>query len=365
MKPVSLTASEALSSLARLGKDRDLEPAAWQEWEQNTFLPFILPPKHLFTPPAWQNVRDDLLGPTSTGWEASTQELDQRHRTLFLSPWGTLSKAVLSGLITTSDLAQCGITKDSVRRYLEELPAGEFDQLTQLQEIGVRARDYTALRVYDLSATLRTLALFDCLDLVDAPPIIARLRAHQVLAGHSLEGRMPLADCRAVHGLFHCMNEPLRDTYHALTVLSLLRGLDQIDQAACRAGLLRLHRGKGYFRLENNRNPGLVIFGDARDTAYAFESFRILNALDRVKDLVKWVFVSPVFKPEPLSEGLRLVNFLEMEAWLYQQRLQAFLTNHRQDPGRPIPSLFDLAQNHLTSQAQGESSWPIGNALRP
>lgn len=353
MKPVSLTASEVRSTLARLGQDRDTDPAAWREWEENTYLPFSLPPKNLFTPPAWQNLRDNLLSPATTNPEFSSQDRQRWHRAL-LNPGSTLAKAVLSGTITPADLAEFGITKDSVREYLLWLPQRELDELTRLREIGVRAREYTALRVYELSGTLRMLALFDCLDLVEATPIIAELCAHQVREGNVLEGRMPLVDRREVHGLFHCVNEPLRDTYHALNILSLLGGLDQMDQAACREGLLRLHRGKGYFRLENHRNPGLVIFGDARDTAYAFESLRILNALDCVKDLAKWVFVSPEFKPEPTSDGPRLVNSENIEAWLYQQRLQAFLKNHQQDPGRPIPSLFDPAQNHLTSEVLGE-----------
>ncbi|HOW64065.1 MAG TPA: RNA polymerase sigma factor [Candidatus Paceibacterota bacterium] len=364
LQPASITESQIRSTLARLGQDRDREAAAWREWDQGTFMPFSLPPKRLFTSQAWQNVITPLFGPQTTGLEPSIQDPQKLHRTL-LSPFGTgtLSKAVLSGLITMDDLTSCGITKESMRRYLQQLPPGEFDELTQLREVQVRGQNYTFLLVDVFSSNLRLLALFDCLDLVDPVPATAWLRAHQVLEGNTMEGRMPLTDRREVHGLFHCMNEPLRDTYNALTVLSLLGGLDQIDRAACRDGLLRLHRGKGFFRLEPHRNPGLVIFGWARETAFAFESLRMLDALDHVKDLDQWVFLSPAINRDPTEDGMRLIGLMEIEAWIYQQRLEIILENRRQDPQRPVVSLFApdfrsgiaASQSHLVPRS-GTSS---------
>jgi prenyltransferase beta subunit len=147
-----------------------------------------------------------------------------------------------------------------------------------------------------------------------------------------------------VRGLFAVPGyPPLRDTYYALAALEILGGVDRVDREACIAGILRQHRGKGLFV---SPKPGGVsqyaIDGSAHDTIAAYESLRILNALDRVPDLENWKFrLTLLDRSQPDSTGLRSIKWSEVEAWMCQQRLQATLDYHRKNPERPYPSLLE------------------------
>ncbi len=100
-------------------------------------------------------------------------------------------------------------------------------------------------------------------------------------------GNPPIHDWKDVRGLFFTPCSPaLQDTYFSLAALELLGGLNQIDREACIKGILKQHRGKGYFISPDSGGFNEYhIDGNARDTFAAFESLRILGALDRVKDL--------------------------------------------------------------------------------
>ena len=223
--------------------------------------------------------------------------------------------------------------------------------LTQLQVVPVavgrgpdpdRPSGYTCLDVASLARRLLILQHFDCLDIVNAEPIVTALRSQQIIPGNKLRGRPPLpaSDRARVHGLFHCYDDqPLRDTYFALTVLSTLGGLDRIDRDACVEGILRFHRGEGIFG-SNDPNDALVFRGDAQDTFCGYESLRILGALDRVRDIERWRFRPAPAYGQPLNgpdEGS--VTWLKIEAWLYQHRLDQYLSQRRQRPSLTPPSL--------------------------
>jgi RNA polymerase sigma-70 factor (ECF subfamily) len=340
LKPVSLTENEVRHALAQLPLD---DRETWQAFDY--FLEYgglTFPPKELFTAEAWEGVQQHTWSQVHRhGMKADP---DPRRMLQILFDFQDFQRAVLAGIITLPELASQGITPSVVRDYLAGLSPSQFARLTCPQEIPVTGRNYTALEVEWLSHRLRVIQLFNCLDLVDAGPIITRLRAHQVIAGNSLEGRRPIPDRSLVQGLFHCLGSaPLRDTYHSLVILSLLGGLDRIDREACVAGILRFHHSKGLFG-SFRKNDDLFFLGDAHDTFYAYESLRMLNALDRVKDLDQWRFrplkEPPAFAGEPMSD----VTWLAIEAWLYQQGLYQFIEARKQNPQLTPPSLQSLVK---------------------
>jgi hypothetical protein len=154
-------------------------------------------------------------------------------------------------------------------------------------------------------------------------------------------GRRPLRDVKPLHGLFFTgSSDPIRDTYDSLVVLEKLGRLNQVDREACIAGILRFHSGDGLI-VWPNKDPHLIFFGDARDTFAAFESLRILGALDRVKDLDKWKFRPFMATRTPADGGRRIANWFEIEAWVCQQRLEKILREHKAHPSTPYRSLLE------------------------
>jgi hypothetical protein len=130
----------------------------------------------------------------------------------------------------------------------------------------------------------------------------------------------------------------LQDTHNAVAALEILGGLDQIDREACIQRTLKLHRGGEYFAPPLVDQPWrLKISGDARGTLAAFETLRILGALDRVHDLERWRFrVSKRRAPTPISA----VPWTEIEASVAQQRFERFLRERSHHPRNPPRSLL-------------------------
>ena len=134
--------------------------------------------------------------------------------------------------------------------------------------------------------------------------------------------------------------DPFQDTWQSLVILEAFESLNRVDRAACIAGILRFHHGKGLFGSVQNRD-GLSITGDTKDTFYAFESLRILHALDQVKDLEAWRF-RPMSTSKPAEKSTtRFVTWWEIEAWVCQQRLERFLRERKENPNAPIRSLLE------------------------
>jgi prenyltransferase beta subunit len=182
--------------------------------------------------------------------------------------------------------------------------------------------DYTVTNVDNISlARFHWLNQIHCLDLLDRRSLIAQIRSFQVLSPKAAGIRPSTHNWRGVRGLFYTPNWPvLQDTYRDLAALQILGGLDQIDKKACADGILRLHRGKGFFAAPDiEESWKFKIDGSARDTFCAFESLRILGALDRVHDLPEWKF-RPWHKSDP-RETPRQVTWEEIEAWLSARML--------------------------------------------
>jgi hypothetical protein len=150
-----------------------------------------------------------------------------------------------------------------------------------------------------------------------------------------------MTSTKSLHGLFFTTcYDPIRDTYESLVVLEKLGRLNQVNREACIAGILRFHSGGGLFA-PPDKDDGLVIFGDAHNTIAAFESLRILGALDRVKDLDKWKFRPNFTARMPDGVKQRVATWDEIETWVCQQRLKKILRERKENPQAPVHSLID------------------------
>jgi prenyltransferase beta subunit len=129
---------------------------------------------------------------------------------------------------------------------------------------------------------------------------------------------------KSIRGLFHTPSWPtLEDTYVSVAALDLIGALDRIDREACVRGILRRHRGQGFFDSPNSGGYNeYKISGGARDTFCAFETLRILGALDRVNDLDRWQFRT---RKKSSADAVQLVTWEEVEAWACRERFEAFL----------------------------------------
>ncbi len=187
---------------------------------------------------------------------------------------------------------------------------------------------------------LRWLRNINCLDLIDREKLIRQIVAVQVLSATPAPGQPSIHDWRDVRGLFFTPCWPaLQDTYFALSALEILGGLDRIDREQCIRGILRVHHGKGFFESPDSGSFNEYhITGDARDTFAAFESLRILGALDRVKDLDHWQFRTRPIRDASLKDQL---TWEEVEAWVCQQRLPQILRERKETPAQPAHSLLE------------------------
>lgn len=199
--------------------------------------------------------------------------------------------------------------------------------LTQLKE-----NEYSG-DAENLRVNLRLLQRFGRLDLVDQPGLARDLAARQILP------RQPATTTllKRYRGLFHLAGRnPVEDTCVTLTSLDVIGALHTIDREECIAGLLRLHHGQGaigYFPRE-----GRQLFSEAAKNTYcAFESLRLLGALDRVKDLDRWEFRvdrNPRNKSSATGERVLLQN--EIEAWAAREYFRQVLNSRRADPATTL-----------------------------
>ena len=113
--------------------------------------------------------------------------------------------------------------------------------------------------------------------------------------------------------------------------------LDRLDREACVEGILRRHNGNGYFTSPNSGGFNEYhIDGAARDTIAAYESLRILGALDRVEDLDQWQF--------RLKGGRILKDHLtwaDVEAWVCRERFKKIMEDRKLIPPKPFGSLLE------------------------
>jgi len=142
-------------------------------------------------------------------------------------------------------------------------------------------------------------------------------------------------DLKRVHGLFLGFSTPLHETWKVLSIMEMTGGLDLIDKEACIQGILSLHHGGGRFYL-NVSSSRISMSNGASDTWRAFQSLRILNALDRVEDLADWKFLLRRPLQLPMHPGDQSRDFElnghdwnEVEAFLMQQEFDAYLEGLR------------------------------------
>jgi hypothetical protein len=337
-KPVKLTEEEIRAELAR--------SAAPESGRRSRILldelafNFVLAPTNFFAPDSLRAAQQSLLRDSGFRFDA-----DGPGKAVSIWRGFLLPKAMVGGWLSWDTIGITpGQAKEALHHYFRSNPRfDDWFELTQ-RAYSVGDRIYVAPALDDWGlARLRWLREVDCLDLVDREKLIEQLRSVQILSGRVQAGRSPPAHWRSVRGLFFTPGWPvLQDTYCSLTALELLGGLDRIDREACIRGILRRHVRRGYFAPpEGGGYNEYKIRGDARDTFCAFESLRILGAVDRVKDLDRWQF-----RPEHTSKAgaggaTRRVGGAEIEAWVCQQRLERFLRERRENPRAPARSLLE------------------------
>lgn len=301
----------------------------------------VLPPTSLFTTEGLRAMRDQVA--EHHGFD-SMKEQGGQARWIFTAPLAR--RAVADGWISWSDLeiqpaeASAFLRTNKYEMYSPD----KWDIfLTRCDAWSwVRSERFKVLRIHsDGVAQLRLLGAVNCLDLTDREKLIRQIASVQVLSG-TPPGQPPIHDWRDVRGLFFTPCWPaLRDTYFSLAALEILGGLDRIDREACIGGILKRHRGRGYFTSPDSGGYNEYhIDGSARDTIAAFESLRILGALDRVNDLGKWQFrVASNRSSQAAANGVRTLTWDEVEAWVCQRRLETILRQKKESPQTRIGSL--------------------------
>jgi RNA polymerase sigma-70 factor (ECF subfamily) len=301
------------------------------------FTCMVLSETNLFTAHGLQAMRDSIAG--DMGFEALRRR-EYRAQSVFNIP--PMCRAVADGWISWSDL---GIQPSEVGGFLRadrwlrsEYSKTNLDHFLKREESWswVKSERHSVTRIQSSGLVqLRLLEKINCLDLIDRDALIRQIASVQTLSG-SPPGNPRIHDWRDMRGLFFTPCWPaLQDTYFSLAALEILGGLDKIDREACIEGILRVHQGKGLFTSPDSGGYNEYhIEGDARDTFAAYESLRILGALDRVKDLDKWQFR---VNRRHLADDL--VTWSDIEAWVCQRRLRRATEEHRRNPQSPWRSL--------------------------
>jgi RNA polymerase sigma-70 factor (ECF subfamily) len=292
----------------------------------------VLAPTNLLTPDALRAVRQEVF--RAAGFDPHSEASS---RLSAFRGAGLLHKAMGGGWI---DWHAAGLKPQDATVYFHHLRTNEWLFILSRKESWswVKSEHFTVKRLSDFTLNqLRWLRDVNCLDLVDRDILIRQIAAVQVLSATSALGQPPIHDWRDVRGLFFTPSWPaLQDTYYSLAGLEILGGLDKIDREQCIRGILRQHRGKGYFTSPDSGGYNEYhIEGDARDTFAAFESLRILGALDRVKDLDRWQF-----RPQRRGVAKGQLAWNDVEAWVCQQRLEELLRARKENPQAPVRSLL-------------------------
>jgi RNA polymerase sigma-70 factor (ECF subfamily) len=366
--PIAITETDVRTFLTQLAPDHTNHTHAFRWWQHGLYLGTCLPPLELFPKDALSSIQSGLIGYLASNTPATTSPEMQLGWALGNS---SFLKAAAADYFSPDNLRPHRLDPDSVRAALPVLPPELRLSLLGLQEISVQGHDCTMLTTDDLALRVRFLERYGCLDLVDLSPVVPTLVACQILATNlpsvaagappavevdvsppgvlpssptvgeatpSIHRLPPLASHRChtvpletVHGLFQSrFGDFLRDTRDILYLLKAAHALDQIDREACIAGILRLHRGKGLFApdpLPNGAGVNLVRC-NAPNTWFAYESLRMLGALDRVPDLAQWKFRTHPGDFETIQSPTGATQVLiwpSLEAWCLQRRFMQSL----------------------------------------
>ena len=339
MKPVMITESDARLFLGgiKLTTNRATNPP--NAPAMALFGCLVLPSTNLFTADALIAMRAQVFRDSGLDAQATTQ------RKLFvLADSALLQRAMAGGWIGWTDL---GLNPREIQEHLRREPNLSRGQklLTKRETWSWVTEERTnATRITEFGlAQLRWLRGLNALDLVDRENLIREIASVQALSGDVAPGQPVLHSWRNVRGLFHTPNWPtLQDTYFSVAALEILGGLDRLDREACIRGILKHHKGGGFFA---SPSPGgyneYKISGAAPDTFCAFETLRILGALDRVKDLAQWQFRTRKASAKAGEGVTPMPTWAEVEAFVCQQRLARFLRARAEDPLSLGRSLFE------------------------
>jgi len=303
----------------------------------------VLPPTNLFSPNGLQATRQEILRASGFDPHGSLESKYERLANSWL-----LEKALVGGWFSLDQLgvdsSQMSEAWHNPKVYDWKL---EFRLAHEEAWSSVDNKGWDVERINDFTLNqLRWLRDVNCLDLVDREKLIQQIASVQTLSG-TPPGQPPIRDWHDVRGLFFTPCFPaLQDTYFSLAALEILGGLDKIDREACIEGILNRHQGKGFFTSPDSGGYNEYhIDGSARDTIAAFESLRILGALDRVKDLDKWQFrVKSDNSSRSDVNGVHTLSWDgwdEIEAWVCQQRLEKILRERKENPTAPVRSLLE------------------------
>jgi len=339
LKPVSVTEPQIRDAFANYAAHRDHPNSLSEGLVYALSFNFVLPPTNLMTPEALQAIAKDistLIGfPVAATNHTNLERLD---RFLLALP---LANGWFNGNGIGLDVKEA--TRDLKQRGTNEWKFGVL--ALSLRRCNYNGESFSMMQLDTRSlAQLRWLRVQNSLNFVERDRLIEHLVSLQVLSGAAVGKRPPLHNWRDLRGLFYTPGwSPLKDTYCSLAALEILGGLDRIDREACIKRILKLHRGKGYFAPpETEARWQLQIKGDAQDTFCAFESLRILGALDRVKDLAEWQFrIKSRRASTPDATGFRTPKWEEIEAWVCQERLARIIRERKANPTAPIRSLLE------------------------
>jgi len=349
LKPVNLTEAQVRAFLAMsttnpnpvIGHEQKFYP---YDPSMALFDCLVVPSTNLFSPEGLRGMRDTVA--ENGGFDLMKSQ-GRPAQWVFGAPLAR--HAVADGWISWDDLGIRPSDSAAVLRTNRWMyPPGKWEDyfLARCEAWSwVKQESFEAKRIQlDGVTQLRLLRDVNCLDLVDREKLIQQISSVQVLSATPTTDQPPIHDWRDVRGLFFTPCFPaLQDTYYSLAALEILDGLDKIDREACIEGILKRHQGKGYFTSPDSGSYNEYhIDGSARDTIAAFESLRILGALDRVKDLDKWQFrVASYNASKPDANGVRVLTWDEIEAWVCQQRLEKILQARKEHPAAPVHSLLE------------------------
>jgi RNA polymerase sigma factor (sigma-70 family) len=298
------------------------------------FTCMVLPETNLFTPHNFQLMRESVF-------EGENPQAQESQRKFWLCDTPLAKRALNAGWIGWSDLS---LTREDVAK---EIRFGKFHEIEFKNEFllaresawsWVQSQRWEVKRANEMTLTqLRWLRAVNCLDLVDREKLIQQIVDVQTLSA-TPPNNPPIHDWKDVRGLFFTPCFPaLQDTYFSLAALEILGGLDRIDREQCVRGILRVHHGKGFFTSPDSGSYNEYhIDGSTQDTIAAYESLRILGALDRVRDLDKWQF-----RTNRRHLAKDEITWREIEAWVAQQRLEKILRARQANPSAPWRSLLE------------------------
>jgi RNA polymerase sigma-70 factor (ECF subfamily) len=358
MKPVNLTEAQVHEFMSLVSTNPnplvpETLPGGQKGYTQNAFAfdprnallgfaCFVLPETNLFTPRGLDAIHSTILGTSDLdAWRQNPKRLQ-----LFMN--SQFHRAIYEGWISWPELnlqpADCEAFLHTNRSSIDSdaLMGLGTDWKYFLNPCDawswVKSQHYDVMRIQNWGVwDLRFLSEVNSLELVDRDALIQQIAEVQTLSANP-PNNPPIHDWRDVRGLFFTPGFPaLQDTYRSLAALEILGGLDRIDREQCIRGILRVHHGKGFFDSPSSGSYNEYhIDGSAEDTIAAFESLRILGALERVKDLDKWQF-----RPSRVGVAEGEITWRDIEAWVCQQRLEKILREHKANPSAPYRSLLE------------------------